>query len=103
MNIVHRPPLARGRSAKSLVRRIIATWPGRRFGAALVVVAALFGSLSTPTVQAAEVTLLNVSCDLTRELYQDFNKSFAAIWKTKTGDTVTVKQSPGGSASRHGR
>ena len=47
--------------------------------------------------QAAEVTLLNVSYDPTRELYVDFNKAFAEYWKTKTGDTVTVKQSHGGS------
>jgi sulfate transport system substrate-binding protein len=47
--------------------------------------------------QAAEVTLLNVSYDPTRELYVDFNKSFAEFWKKKTGDTVTIKQSHGGS------
>jgi sulfate transport system substrate-binding protein len=48
-------------------------------------------------VSAAEVTLLNVSYDPTRELYVDVNKSFAEYWKKKTGDTVTVKQSHGGS------
>jgi sulfate transport system substrate-binding protein len=47
--------------------------------------------------QAAEVTLLNVSYDPTRELYSDFNKSFAAHWKKKTGDTVKINQSHGGS------
>jgi sulfate transport system substrate-binding protein len=47
--------------------------------------------------QAGEVTLLNVSYDPTRELYVDFNKSFADYWKKKTGDTVTIKQSHGGS------
>src|SRR5882672_4877406 len=47
--------------------------------------------------QAAEVTLLNVSYDPTRELYVDFNKSFAEYWKKKTGDTVTINQSHGGS------
>jgi sulfate transport system substrate-binding protein len=47
--------------------------------------------------QAAEVTLLNVSYDPTRELYVDFNKSFAEYWKKKTGDTVNIKQSHGGS------
>src|SRR3954453_5892221 len=46
---------------------------------------------------AAEVTLLNVSYDPTRELYTDFNKSFAEYWKKKTGDTVKINQSPGGS------
>ena len=47
--------------------------------------------------QAAEVTLLNVSYDPTRELYMDFNKAFAEYWKKKTGDTVTINQSHGGS------
>jgi sulfate/thiosulfate transport system substrate-binding protein len=49
---------------------------------------------------AANVTLLNVSYDPTREFYSDFNKSFAAHWKTKTGDTVTIKQSHGGSGKQ---
>jgi sulfate/thiosulfate-binding protein len=45
----------------------------------------------------APVALLNVSYDPTRELYADFNKSFADAWKKKTGGTVTVRQSHGGS------
>ncbi len=49
---------------------------------------------------AGEVTLLNVSYDPTRELYQDLNKSFSAQWKAKTGDTVTIKQSHGGSGKQ---
>ncbi|MCW5666802.1 MAG: sulfate ABC transporter substrate-binding protein [Piscinibacter sp.] len=49
---------------------------------------------------AKDVTLLNVSYDPTRELYVDFNKAFAAYWKGKTGDTVTVKQSHGGSGKQ---
>src|SRR5687768_7797785 len=49
---------------------------------------------------AKEVTLLNVSYDPTRELYQDFNKAFAAHWKAKTGDTVVVKSSHGGSGKQ---
>jgi sulfate transport system substrate-binding protein len=47
--------------------------------------------------QAGEVTLLNVSYDPTRELYVDFNEAFTRYWKKKTGDTVTIKQSHGGS------
>ena len=46
------------------------------------------------------VTLLNVSYDPTRELYQDFNAAFAKHWKAKTGQTVTVKQSHGGSGKQ---
>lgn len=49
---------------------------------------------------AADVTLLNVSYDPTRELYQDFNAAFAKYWKAKTGDNVTVKTSHGGSGKQ---
>jgi len=50
--------------------------------------------------QAKDVSLLNVSYDPTRELYADFNKAFAAHWKTKTGDNVSIKQSHGGSGKQ---
>ncbi|WP_028402997.1 sulfate ABC transporter substrate-binding protein [Ectobacillus panaciterrae] len=46
------------------------------------------------------IELLNVSYDPTRELYQDFNKEFAKYWKEKSGQTVTVKQSHGGSGKQ---
>jgi sulfate/thiosulfate transport system substrate-binding protein len=49
---------------------------------------------------AADVSLLNVSYDPTRELYQDFNKAFTAQWKAKGDDNVTVKQSHGGSGKQ---
>ncbi|CAN7485291.1 sulfate ABC transporter substrate-binding protein [Massilia sp. LjRoot122] len=49
---------------------------------------------------AADVTLLNVSYDPTRELYQDVDAAFARHWKAKTGDSVTVKQSHGGSGKQ---
>ncbi len=47
-----------------------------------------------------EVTLLNVSYDPTRELYQEFNAAFAKYWKAKTGETVTIRQSHGGSSKQ---
>jgi sulfate transport system substrate-binding protein len=53
-----------------------------------------------PIAQAADITLLNVSYDPTRELYQDYNKAFAAYWKAKTGDNVSVKASHGGSGKQ---
>ncbi|MFZ5757397.1 MAG: sulfate ABC transporter substrate-binding protein [Pseudomonadota bacterium] len=62
-------------------------------------VALVAGTLSSAAV-AAEVTLLNVSYDPTRELYEEYNKAFAAHWKAKTGDDVTVKQSHGGSGKQ---
>ena len=49
---------------------------------------------------AADTTLLNVSYDPTRELYQDFNAAFAKQWKAKTGETVAVKQSHGGAGKQ---
>src|SRR6266700_833075 len=48
----------------------------------------------------ADVTLLNVSYDPTRELYQDFNAAFAKYWLAKTGEKVTIKQSHGGSGAQ---
>ncbi|MCX7164261.1 MAG: sulfate ABC transporter substrate-binding protein [Betaproteobacteria bacterium] len=50
--------------------------------------------------QAADVSLLNVSYDPTRELYQDFNAAFARHWKARTGDNVSIKQSHGGSGKQ---
>ena len=49
---------------------------------------------------AKSIELLNVSYDPTRELYTDFNQAFAAHWKAKTGDDVTIKQSHGGSGKQ---
>ncbi len=56
-------------------------------------------AFSLPSV-AAETTLLNVSYDPTRELYQDFNKAFQAHWKSKSGDDLKIKQSHGGSGKQ---
>jgi len=49
---------------------------------------------------AQRVTLLNVSYDPTRELFQDYNAAFAKYWKTKTGQDVVVQQSHGGSSKQ---
>jgi sulfate/thiosulfate transport system substrate-binding protein len=46
------------------------------------------------------VTLLNVSYDPTRELYEDFNQQFATYWKGKSGQEVTIRQSHGGSGKQ---
>ncbi|NOT42339.1 MAG: sulfate ABC transporter substrate-binding protein [Alphaproteobacteria bacterium] len=56
--------------------------------------------LFTQVVFAKDVTLLNVSYDPTREFYAEFNKAFAADYKAKTGDTVTINQSHGGSGKQ---
>jgi sulfate/thiosulfate-binding protein len=49
---------------------------------------------------AKDITLLNVSYDPTRELYQDYNVAFARYWLGKTGDKLTIKQSHGGSGKQ---
>ncbi|MEP9379426.1 sulfate ABC transporter substrate-binding protein [Aquabacter sp. CN5-332] len=60
----------------------------------------LSASLALPAF-AADITLLNVSYDPTRELYGDVNKAFAAEWvKSHPGDTVTIRQSHGGSGKQ---
>jgi len=62
--------------------------------------AALALLLATATTAQAQVKLLNVSYDPTRELYQEVNKAFAAQWKAKTGQTVEINQSHGGSGKQ---
>jgi len=52
------------------------------------------------SAHAADISLLNVSYDPTRELYQEFNAAFAKQWKAKTGDSVTIKQSHGGAGKQ---
>jgi sulfate transport system substrate-binding protein len=66
------------------------------FWFALALIIILMGSAA----HAAAVTLLNVSYDPTRELYDDYNKAFAVYWKSKTGDSVRVNQSHGGSGKQ---
>ncbi len=51
-------------------------------------------------VQAAPVTLLNVSYDVTREFYKDYDAAFIAHWKQATGETIAVNQSHGGSSKQ---
>jgi sulfate/thiosulfate transport system substrate-binding protein len=62
--------------------------------------AALSAALLSANALAQTTTLLNVSYDPTRELYQDFNAAFAKQWKAKTGETLTIKQSHGGSGKQ---
>ena len=62
--------------------------------------AAVFIGGAGQAANAKDVTLLNVSYDPTRELYQEFNAAFAKHWKAKTGENVVVKQSHGGSGKQ---
>ncbi len=62
--------------------------------------AALGLGIATLSASAAAQTLLNASYDPTRELYQDFNAAFIKYWKTKTGQTIVIKQSHAGSGAQ---
>ena len=66
----------------------------------IIIAAAISAFALLQTAQAADITLLNVSYDPTRELYQDVNTAFAKEWKAKTGDNVKIKQSHGGSGKQ---
>ncbi len=66
-----------------------------------IIRAAMLGvALTALGTSAAAQTLLNVSYDPTRELYQDFNAAFIKYWKATTGQTVSIKQSHGGSGGQ---
>jgi sulfate/thiosulfate transport system substrate-binding protein len=62
----------------------------------LIVMLTGFGGIAC----AETIELLNVSYDPTRELYKEFNDSFAKYWKEKTGQSVIVRQSHGGSGKQ---
>jgi len=66
----------------------------------LIVPASLFSAIVFSSVAHADSSLLNVSYDVTREFYKDYNPAFAKYWKQKTGETVTINQSHGGSSKQ---
>lgn len=68
--------------------------------AVIVALAGLLAGLTPRRAAASDITLLNVSYDPTRELYQEVNQAFAAQWKAKTGQNVTINQSHGGSGKQ---
>jgi sulfate transport system substrate-binding protein len=61
---------------------------------------AALATIALAAPAAADITLLNVSYDPTRELYDDYNKAFAKHWEAKTGKKVSVRQSHGGSGKQ---
>src|ERR1700693_1162962 len=65
-----------------------------------VFAAAFLLAAQSPAPAQPPIHLLNVSYDPTRELYQEFNKAFAADWKRKTGQSVEIEQSHGGSGTQ---
>ncbi len=65
-----------------------------------IFVVGLCGALSKAHAAGKEIRLLNVSYDPTRELYEAVNAAFTKQWKEKTGDTVVISQSHGGSGKQ---
>lgn len=65
-----------------------------------IIQSAAIAVLFSQAAHAAEVSLLNVSYDPTRELYADYNKEFATYWKAKTGEDVKLRASHGGSGKQ---
>jgi len=63
-------------------------------------VACLLLSLTSSLMFAADIKLLNVSYDPTRELYKEINTAFAKAWKARTGDNVSINQSHDGSGKQ---
>jgi len=57
-------------------------------------------ALAMEKISPSKITLLNVSYDPTRELYEDYNKVFAQYWKDKTGEEIEINQSHGGSGKQ---
>jgi sulfate transport system substrate-binding protein len=74
--------------------------PVALFSLLLALLFTLIGCSRQPVSTARQITLLNVSYDPTRELYQDYNQAFAAYWKKQSGDDVTISQSHGGSGKQ---
>ncbi|GGE77938.1 sulfate ABC transporter substrate-binding protein [Massilia psychrophila] len=74
--------------------------PRRRILAMSLVLGALSLPFATSAARAADVELLNVSYDVARELYKEINPAFIAEHKKKTGETVVIKQSHGGSSKQ---
>jgi sulfate/thiosulfate-binding protein len=72
----------------------------KRRWARIVAIACMTAGLVPPTAALAEKTLLNVSYDPTRELYQEMNAAFLKDWKGKGGDAYTINQSHGGSGKQ---
>ena len=65
-----------------------------------ITAAVLLSALAVLPASAKDVKLLNVSYDPTRELYKEINAAFIKEWKDKTGDTLTIQQSHGGSGGQ---
>jgi sulfate/thiosulfate transport system substrate-binding protein len=82
-------------TATKMTAMAAGTWLALAVGAAVGL-----GAGTASAASPAPVKLLNVSYDPTREFYEEYNQAFAAYWKSKTGETVSVNQSHGGSGKQ---
>ena len=69
-----------------------------RFAIALAATVSIVAASVAPARAQAPITLLNVSYDISRELYAEINTAFIKQWKAKTGQDLTVNQSHNGSS-----
>jgi sulfate/thiosulfate-binding protein len=88
--------IERGRTTWTNTKTWFSQSAPKSVAALLLASAGMFGAVAAH----ADTTLLNVSYDPTRELYQEFDQAFAKHWKQTTGETVTFKQSHGGSGAQ---
>lgn len=75
-------------------------WQIKKFQLTTTLLFILTAMVLATSAWAKDIQLLNVSYDPTREFYQQYNQAFSEYWKAKTGDTVTVRQSHGGSGKQ---
>lgn len=86
--------------ASSRILHLVAVATFLQLGAGCRKSAPSAGGSQGAAATTGEISLLNVSYDPTRELYQDVNAAFAQQWKAKTGQTLSIKQSHGGSGKQ---
>jgi sulfate adenylyltransferase subunit 1 len=96
----HAPSAARVGPAESTRRKnpLASFW--RRLGFGVLAGAGLAICAHADISRAADIQLLNVSYDPTRELYREINQAFSEEWKARTGETVSVRTSHGGSGAQ---
>lgn len=82
-----------------MANELLAARPSRRL-LIVALTAAPFVLMGACAPSTGSIELLNVSYDPTRELYRDVNEHFVAEWKKKTGQTLSIRQSHGGSGSQ---
>src|SRR5436305_8995417 len=96
---------SRGSSCHFSLRKRTTDWAmysktSSRMNRTIIILSVLVLALAQVNTSAKEIALLNVSYDATREFYQDYNKVFADYWRGKTGDTLKINLSNGGSAKQ---